>query len=205
MTQANAIQAGSEVLDLEERGWLPRHCRGDSQAFALLMHQYRALIYTFLIRYGIDRQNRDDLYQEIFLKVHQAAHRYQPSQPLGPWLVTIALNTVRNHRRDQARRWRIVKQLPEPVRQYQPGVDKTQEQSATLGWLETAITQLGEPQREILVLSTLKGLRMKDIASMMKLSENTIKTHLRRARLALAEQLLVRDNPVATANPAAAE
>ena len=197
MNQADAIQAGSEVLDLEQRGWLPRHCRGDSQAFAQLMRQYRALIYTFLYRYGIDEQNRDDLYQEIFLKVHQAAHRYRPSQPLGPWLVTIALNTMRNHRRNQARRWRIVKQLPQQVEQHAPGVDETVEQRQSLDWLETAITELPEPQREVLVLSTLKGLRMKDIASMMKFSENTIKTHLRRARLTLAEALAARDKPAA--------
>ena len=52
---------------------------------------------------------------------------------------------------------------------------------------------LPELQREILVLSTLKGLRMKDIAMVMALPENTVKTHLRRARLALAESLARRE------------
>jgi RNA polymerase sigma-70 factor (ECF subfamily) len=60
-------------------------------------------------------------------------------------------------------------------------------------WLERRITRLPEQQREVLVLSTLKGLRMKDIARVMALPENTVKTHMRRARLALAESLARRE------------
>ena len=53
-------------------------------------------------------------------------------------------------------------------------------------------------QREVLVLSTLRGLRMKDIAMVMELPENTVKTHLRRARLALAESLARREQAPVT-------
>ena len=63
------------------------------------------------------------------------------------------------------------------------------EQQNTVRWLEGRISNLPDKQRETLVLSTMKGLRMKDIARVMGLPENTVKTHLRRARLALAEDL----------------
>ena len=62
-------------------------------------------------------------------------------------------------------------------------------------WLEQRIAALPEPQREVLVLSTMKGLRMSEIATILELPENTVKTHLRRARLALAESLAQRENP----------
>ncbi len=77
---------------------------------------------------------------------------------------------------------------------HQPGLDEQVEQQSTVMWLERRITTLPERQREVLVLSTLKGLRMKDIAKVMALPENTVKTHLRRARLALAESLADREN-----------
>ena len=79
-----------------------------------------------------------------------------------------------------------------PQRQV-PGLDEQLEQRSTVTWLERRIADLPEQQREVLVLSTLKGLRMKDIASVMALPENTVKTHLRRARLALAESLARRE------------
>ena len=99
MTTAEAIDRAPEVLDLEERNWLPRHCRGDASAFGKLVCAYRTLVFTFLHRYGVSPQERDDLFQDIFFKIHLAAASYRPSQPLRPWIVTIVLNTVRNSRR----------------------------------------------------------------------------------------------------------
>lgn len=78
------------------------------------------------------------------------------------------------------------------------GLDEQLEQQSTVVWLEQRITTLPERQREVLVLSTMKGLRMKEIATILAVPENTVKTHLRRARLALAESLVQRENPAAS-------
>ena len=88
------------VVDLEERAWLPRHCRGDRNAFEALLAAYRRPIYNYLVRTGVAAADRDDIFQNIFLKVHRAAQSYQSSRPLRPWLFTIAANTVRTHFRD---------------------------------------------------------------------------------------------------------
>ena len=203
-TQPDADEHTAGVLDLNERNWLPRHCRGDEQAFEQLLLAYRNFVYNFLYRYGIEKHDRDDLFQDIFLKVHLSAPRYRPSEPLRPWLVSIVLNTVRNFRRDRGRRKHFMTHLKaltsnHPAQTpdwqaHQPGLDEQVEQQSTVMWLERRITTLPERQREVLVLSTLKGLRMKDIAKVMALPENTVKTHLRRARLALAESLADREN-----------
>ena len=200
------------VVDLNERNWLPRHCRGDQQAFEQLLQAYRTLVYTFLYRYGIDSQHRDDLFQDIFLRVHQSASSYRRSEPLRPWLISIVLNTVRNFRRDSGRRQHAMNHLkavsdnssadsgnpgPAPAQALEPGLDEQVEQQATVLWLEHRIATLPEQQREVLVLSTVKGLRMKEIATILAVPENTVKTHLRRARLALAESLAERENEAA--------
>jgi RNA polymerase sigma factor (sigma-70 family) len=190
------------VLDLNERNWLPRYCRGDERAFDELLLAYRNFVNNFLFRYGIEPRHRDDLFQDIFLKILQAAPSYRPSEPLRPWLVSIVLNSVRNFRRDSGRRRHAMTRLkavtansgPETAApQRQGGPDEQLHQQSTVSWLERRITTLPEQQREVLVLSTLKGLRMKDIAMVMALPENTVKTHLRRARLALAESLARRE------------
>lgn len=200
MNKANAMHIESGVIDLEERSWLPRHSRGDAEAFGQLMSAYRGFVMTFLWRYGVTPGDRDDLFQEIFLRIHQAASSYQPSQPLRPWIVTIILNTVRNYRRDQFRKSRFLSLFFADTkhrgqRDQNQGADQMLEQRSTVHWLESRIRDLPEKQREALVLSTMKGLRMKDIARVMGLPENTVKTHLRRARLALAEDLGRRETP----------
>jgi len=55
----------------------------------------------------------------------------------------------------------------------------------TTDWLERAIQALPFSQREVLVLATLENLPMNDIASILGLPVNTVKTQLRRARLRL--------------------
>jgi len=199
--QADPLQNG--VLDLNERNWLPRYCRGDEQAFDELLRAYRNLVNSFIYRYGIESRHRDDLFQDVFLKILKSAPSYRPTEPLRPWVVSIVLNTVRNFRRDRGRRKHAMTRLKAvtdnptaseaAMRGQRPGPDEQLHQRSTLTWLERRITRLPERQREVLVLSTIKGLRMKDIAAVTALPENTVKTHLRRARLALAESLAGRD------------
>ncbi len=84
-----------DVVDLEERTWLSRHCRGDASAFPALLEAYRRPVYGYLVRSGVAEANRDDIFQNIFLKIHAAARSYDPTRPLRPWLFTIVANTVR--------------------------------------------------------------------------------------------------------------
>ena len=198
-TADTTSQSGS-VVALDERRLLVRHQQGDSRAFPQLLAQYRRPVFGYLVRCGIAPEARDDLFQEVFLRIHKAASRYRPRQPLRPWIVTIVLNTVRNHRRDQLRKTRFSSQL-RAVTQHQESINHDQgaeqmlEQQSTLRWLETRITCLPDKQREVLVLFTLKGLSTKDIARAMGMPVNTVKTHLRRARLTLAEDLSRREAP----------
>ena len=65
----------------------------------------------------------------------------------------------------------------------------------TLDWLEGALDDLQPAQREVLLLTALVGLRQQDVAQALDLPLNTVKTHLRRARLALAARLAEPDGP----------
>ena len=94
---------GLRVVDLKELQWLPRHVRGDDDAFPALMEAYRAPVWNYLARCGVSLSLREDLFQDIFLKIHQSAASYRAAWPLRPWVFTIAANTLRNHVRDRQR------------------------------------------------------------------------------------------------------
>ncbi len=188
-----------DVVDLEERTWLTRHCRGDASAFPALLEAYRRPVFGYLVRSGVAEADRDDIFQGIFLKVHAAAESYDPTRPLGPWLFTIVANTVRNHFRAQAVPITTVPRddpldpldPPDP----NPGPEHIAEARETIAWLEEALLALPPVQREVLLLVTIVGLRQRDAANALNLPLNTVKTHLRRARLALAAGLADRDAP----------
>ena len=185
-----------QVVDLEERTWLTRHYRGDSSAFPALLEAYRRPVYSYLVRSGVAEADRDDVFQVIFLKIHSAANSYDPTRPLAPWLFTIVANTVRNHLRDRPIPFNSVQnedppEAPDP----NPGPEHITTVRETLTWLEGALLALPPMQREVLLLTAVVGLRQPDIAQSLNLPLNTVKTHLRRARLALAAGLAERNTP----------
>jgi RNA polymerase sigma-70 factor (ECF subfamily) len=185
-----------QVVDLEERTWLARHCRGDASAFPALLEAYRRPVYGYLVRGGVGQADRDDVFQNIFLKIHSAANAYDPTRPLAPWLFTIVANTVRNHLRDRPIPPGPVQHEDRPeVPDPNPGPEHITTVRETLGWLEQALLALPPMQREVLLLTSVVGLRQQDVAQFLNIPLNTVKTHLRRARLALAAGLADRNAP----------
>lgn len=190
--QLNAPERG--VVDLDERAWLARHLRGDARAFPELLAAYQGPVWRYIGRCGVRGAAREDLLQEVFLKIHAAAASYQPARPLRPWIFTIAANTVRNHVRDrrddvEVPLERIVDSRAAPG----AGLERQAAADETLGWLEGAIASLPLAQREVLLLVSVEGLALAATADLLGLPLNTVKTRLRRARLALSGALARRD------------
>jgi RNA polymerase sigma-70 factor (ECF subfamily) len=176
--------------DGDERQLLPRHRTGDRSAFPDLVARYRAPVYGYLARTGVAAEARDDLFQEIFLKIHKAAWSYQPERPLHPWVFTIVANTVRSHyRRHRVRQ--LVYAEPGGEDAASPGADSQQllEADELAGFVDRALGSLPRAQREVLVLCCIEQLPQRDVADVLGLPLNTVKTHLRRGRLALARAL----------------
>ncbi len=177
----NSCEKDPAVVDLQERTWLAAHLKGDTQAFAQLMQAYRKPVYSFLVRNGLEATQRDDVFQEVFLKIHKAAHTYQPSKPLSPWIFTIVVNTIRNIQRKGQPMTLCIDEAA-AVEDEAPSPENSAQLAETVGWLERAMMELPPAQAEALTLSTVKGMKIKEIGAVLGLPLNTIKTQLRRAR-----------------------
>jgi RNA polymerase sigma-70 factor (ECF subfamily) len=183
---------------LDERQLLLSHLQGEPEAFGQLVAEYRAPVYSYLVRSGVAEAERDDLFQEIFIRIHRAAPRYQPDRPLHPWLFTIVANAVRNHRRQRRVRELVHGDPPaHDVADEAADGEELAQARQTRAWLEQQIRKLPRKEREVLILSCIEGLPQKQVASILRLPINTLKTHLRRARLTLAKKLSLRGERVA--------
>ncbi len=185
----NMMKSDRPVVDLRERTWLARHCRGEADAFAELLSAYRRPVYNYLLRCGLDMATRDDLFQDIFLKIHLNAESYQPARPLRPWVFTIVANTVRNHLRDNRKRDEVLAHaMPEHAVHPAPGTQRRAAQREALSWLADAIGTLPVEQREVLVMVSIEGMALGEVAEVLQVPLNSVKTRLRRARLKLLEK-----------------
>ena len=184
--------SSDSTIEIDERNWLAQHLAGDKQAFAKLMQAYRKPVYSYLVRSGLDKNTRDDLFQDIFFKIHKSASSYKKSNRLSPWIFTIAINTVRNHIRDQKPVKNHLSLYTEETSELQlvdnsPTPEKITQSKHMMQWLQQAMKELPTAQCEAINLTIIEGMKLADAAKILKLPLSTIKTHVRRARQSLIQ------------------
>lgn len=188
--EMRGLTMAARDVPANERQLLLRHREGDREAFAGIVNEYRAPVYSYLVRCGVAERDRDDLFQEIFIKIHGAATRYESSRPLHPWLFTIVANTVRTyHRKNKVRDLIFAEPAEQEPRALGGEPEKVAIARQTATWIEHQVGKLPLAQREVLILTCIENLPQKEVAEILELPLNTVKTHLRRARLALVQKL----------------
>ena len=148
---------------------------GSRDAFEELFARYRQPLYRFFRRRIANDARADDLMQETFLAVIRAKVRYEPRSLVRTYLYGIALKQVLADRRWQARR---------PVTLLSDQEVGTLQSDAPI-WIKQALTKLEEMDREILMLREYEELSYAEIAKLLHLPLNTVRSRLFRARLAL--------------------
>ncbi len=173
-----------------ERQLLVRHRDGDPDAFEELVQRFRAPVFSYLVRCGVEPASRDDLFQEIFIKIHNASARYRAEQPLPPWIFTIAANTVRSHFRKRRVQGLVFpgRRLNDPKSE-SASAQESLEAQETAAWIDAALAHLPRKQREVFSLCGVQGLPQQQVSEILGMPLNTVKTQLRRARIELARGL----------------
>lgn len=191
---------------------LARHLAGDAHAFPELVAAFGPAVQRYLRRAGLPGGVADDLFQETFLRVHGAARQYDGARPFRGWLFAIAGNLVRSQlRRQRVRRvltgwWRrgddagAEPEPPDPP-DGAPDAERLVGARERLVWLEGALAGLKDDVRQALLLTQVEGLAYEDAALALGAPVATVKTWVRRGRLALAAELARREEPTGTAPP----
>ncbi len=78
---------------------MAHYAQGDGEAFKTLFERISDRLYAYVCRHVYHQDHRDDVIQNIFLKIHQVKERYHPGFSLDPWLFTISRHVVIDHLR----------------------------------------------------------------------------------------------------------
>jgi RNA polymerase sigma-70 factor (ECF subfamily) len=173
--------------------------KGESAAFGLLYDRYVDIVYRYvLFRIG-DRDLAEDVTSETFLRALRriTTVSYQ-GRDVGAWFVTIARNLILDHVKSSRFRLEVVtdevtEQRASPVSgigaQVQAGPEQQAISSATRTELLRCVAELGEDQRECIVLRFMQGLSVAETAAIMNRNEGAIKALQHRAVRRLAQLL----------------
>jgi len=150
--------------------------RGSREAFEELFARYRDPLYGFFRRRLQNSPRAEDLTQEVFLAVMRAVARYEPRALVRTYLYGIALKLLSAERR----RHRDADAHTEPAAAARP------EEAL---WVREALDRLDNNDREILMLREYEQLSYGEIAELLRLPLNTVRSRLFRSRMALKSYL----------------
>ncbi|HEY1471241.1 MAG TPA: sigma-70 family RNA polymerase sigma factor [Candidatus Acidoferrum sp.] len=157
--------------------------KGSAAAFAELFSRYKQPLFGFFRRRLADPNHAEELTQETFLAIVRASSRYVPRALFRTYLYAIAFKILRAHRRKAAFRAAFLGNAPGHR-------DPAARDSADIAFLiRHAIAKLDATDREVLLLREFEQLSYAEIAEVLHLPVNTVRSRLFRAREALHDLL----------------
>src|SRR5512142_3262263 len=183
--------------------------RGDRGALERLLERHQGKIYRFGMRMCRAEEDAKDVLQETLIAAARTLPEFRGASSLSTWLYTIARSFCIKHRRrskfapesieslDAGEPARLAVQLPDPGR----GPDEALHGRRVESALEEAIGELEPMYREVLVLRDVEGLSAAEVAEILGLTVEAVKSRLHRARVAVRERVA----PALMAEPGAPE
>ena len=157
---------------------------GDEQAMTRLITIHKALIFTIVLRMTDNYDASQDLTQETFIKMVMNIRKVKSAEHFKPWVCMIARNLVRDYFR-KVKRSKTVSF--ERVKDFhgQSNIDITRRRMI----IQNALARLTEKDRMLLTLAYYEGMKLDEVAEVMKMTPSNVKIGIYRARKRLRKQL----------------
>ncbi len=181
---------------------LTRLRRGEHDLFGLLVRRHERELYGYLRRYIGDPELAADVFQNTCLAVFTKIQQYEPGRSARPWLYAIATNQAIDAMRRRARRKdaRGVPLLPadddgpdataslfDLLERPAPGPDEIAEGEELRQLVRTAVDDLPDLLRQVVVLTYFQGMKYQDAADVLGVPLGTVKSRLHAALVKLTE------------------
>ncbi len=182
---ARAEGAARRAADAEERALVDRARAGDQEAFRMLVDLHRDRAFALALRITRSREDAEDVAQEGFVRAWLALPRFRGESSFGTWLHRIVARRaldralVLKARRTRETEVEEVGELPAAAGAARDGALRLR--------LERLMETLSPAQRAAVALFYFEDRSIEEIAGLLEMPENTVKTHLSRARAALRE------------------
>jgi RNA polymerase sigma-70 factor (ECF subfamily) len=148
--------------------------QGDGAAFAALVRRWQQPVARFLGHLVGHTELVNDLVQEVFLRVHDAADRYRETGAFSTWIYRIALNVARDAGRRRRREPLPLAGAEPPA--CTPAPETVCERHEVAEIVTRAVAELPEPLRLVLVLRHYEGMSFEEMARLTGTPASTLKS-----------------------------
>ncbi|MBC8184094.1 RNA polymerase sigma factor [candidate division KSB1 bacterium] len=184
---------------MQEKELLEKITSGDVHAFKLLFESYRDDVFNLCYRFANNREDAEDLCQEVFFKIYNSAATFKHKSKLSTWIYRITVNLCLNFKRKhhkfnwlflddrQEEKSNVSEYLSIPIAD-QP--DSFVEKKEREQIVQDAINSLPKNQRVALILQRYEELSVQEIADILGASALSVQSRLARAKENLCKKIL---------------
>ena len=172
---------------------------GNHQAFEEIVRRYERLIFSIIYHHVGNRNEVEDLAQEVFLKVYRSLRSYDLERPLRFWITRIAINTcIDEARKARNRRMRLFSDFSEEEKRRLEGLYERSRKGASLTateaersfqLLQRSLDTLAEKDKLAFVLRELEDLDYSDVAEALGTTPLGARIRVSRSRKQLLKEL----------------
>ncbi len=171
-----------------DRKLIERIANADKAAVQALFARYHVRIYRFIVRMVGSEAVAEELANEVFLDVWRQAGRFENRSSVSTWLMAIARNKAISHlrrRKDMPLDEEMAKQIPDT----QDTPEVTAQKSDKGAAIRLAIDSLSADHKAVIDLVYYHELSVREVANVLDIPANTVKTRMFHARKKLAEKM----------------
>lgn len=169
---------------------IERHLTGDGEAFATIIERYQAYVFAIILRFVNERQDAEDIAQEVFLQLYRSLPQKQEGD-LKAWIGKIATNKSIDWKRAQKRRQALtecLEQISLVEDRAGAGIEQVIVQREQEMLLHQLCRGLSPPYRRVILKYHFEGKSYQTIAREEGISVKTVESRLYRARKMMRER-----------------
>jgi len=162
--------------------------RGDMTAFEEIYKEFSSTVYTLAFGVTQNKQDAEEVTQDVFVKIFRSLKNFKFNSSFSTWLYRITMNMAINmyHKRARCAAASVQYDEVENVLPAEPGLPKMDiERQDAAQRLAEILKNISPEHRSCIVLREIEGLDYKEIADVLKIPLNTLRSRLKRAREAL--------------------
>lgn len=167
----------------------------DPERYAEIIERYQTKLFIYLYRLIGDREEAEDILQDVFIKTYRNLNSFDTSRKFSSWIYRISHNEAVNYiKRKSLRRfipWEDITATKDKLEMssVEEGVDKAWMRKETNQEIDQAISRLSFKYRQVLVLRYYSDKSYEEISEILGRPVNTVGTLINRAKKKLAEEL----------------
>ena len=171
--------------------------QGDKESLSILLERYQAMVYNYIRKNSKTNEDAEDLYQDIYIKIIRNLKNFKFNSQYKTWMFSIIRNKmIDNYRKKKLKLHSIDKSFKNNEGNLHDLISSEEDTPASSAVklsekekLTIALNNLDPKLKEISVLKIYSSLKFKEIAEVLHMNENSVKTSFRRALKILKNDL----------------